>query len=164
MPQACTICVHPDRDAIESAIIAGTSLRAIARQFGVSKDAVARHRKDDIAESVKQSQEAIEEARSLDVVRQLKDINDISRDILKEARKSKEPDLALKAIDRIAKQLELQAKLLGDIGGTQVNVYLSPEWRDIRKTLLAALSPYHDARLAVASALAGLEDAHARLN
>lgn len=162
--RTCTICNHPDRIAIESAIVTGTSLRDIAGQFDVARSSVARHADSHITESVQQSQEAQEEARGLNVVQQLKYINDVSLDILKTARKSKELDLALKAIDRISKQLELQAKLLGDIDRPQVNVYLSPEWQSIRSTLVQTLLPYPDARIAVATALASMEVSRDRLN
>lgn len=165
MSRVCTICYHPERSAIESAIVTGESYRHIASQFGVGYKSVERHIADKhVAQEIKQTQAAKEEARSLDVVKQLKDINEISQAILKESRDLKDNDIALKAIDRIAKQLELQAKLLGDIGGTQMNVYLSPEWQDIRKVLVQALVPFPDARIAVADALAALEESRASLN
>lgn len=163
MARLCTICFHPERAAIESAIVTGESYRHIASQYNVGYKSVERHIAEHIRNSVEQSQVAVEEARGLDVVKQLKDINEISRAILKEARDDKDNDTALKAIDRISKQLELQAKLLGDID-RPVAVYLSSEWLDIRKALVRALSPFPDARIAVASVLAQMEDAHARLN
>jgi hypothetical protein len=164
MTRVCTICFHPARAAIESAIVTGESYRHIASQYDVGYKSVERHIAEHIRNSVEQAQEAVEEARGLDVVKQLKDINKISLEILKEARKLKENDMALKAIDRIAKQLELQAKLLGDIDRPQVNVILSPEWQDIRRAIIASLVPFPDARIAVASALATMEESRARLN
>jgi transposase-like protein len=44
MPQTCTICAHADRTGIERALARGATLRDIARQYGVGKDAIARHR------------------------------------------------------------------------------------------------------------------------
>lgn len=43
MPRICTVCAHPERRAIDAAVVAGAANRAIARQYRVSKDAVARH-------------------------------------------------------------------------------------------------------------------------
>jgi hypothetical protein len=40
----CSICCHPDRPAIEAAIVAGTSAPKIAAQHGTSPDAVLRHK------------------------------------------------------------------------------------------------------------------------
>ncbi len=115
MPRTCTICTHPERAQIEAAIAAGTSYRVISRQFSVGHDSVQRHAADHIQEAIKQTQAAKEEAHGLDVVKQLHVINGITLAILQEARKDKMYALALSAIDRVQKQIELQAKLLGDI-------------------------------------------------
>jgi len=47
--KTCTICNHPQRSKIESGLDIG-SLRDVARQYGVSKDALARHRRKCMAE------------------------------------------------------------------------------------------------------------------
>jgi hypothetical protein len=171
MPRACTICTHAEQAAIEAAIVARTPLRDIARQFSVSKDAVARHASDHIREEIQQSQAAQTEVRGLDVVTQLKAMNETALGILAEAldmvepkRGEKNPQLALQAMDRVHKQLEFQAKLLGDIDKPTVNIFITVEWRSIRATIVQALMPYHDARVAVAAALAEMEAGHARLN
>ena len=43
MGRKCSVCVHTERESIDQAIVEGQSNRAIARQYGLSKDAVARH-------------------------------------------------------------------------------------------------------------------------
>ena len=40
----CTVCAHPRRKKIDSALASGTSLRDVSGQFGVSKSALDRHR------------------------------------------------------------------------------------------------------------------------
>ena len=40
----CTICSHEHVGAIDRALIAGRPIRGIAKTFGVSEDAVGRHR------------------------------------------------------------------------------------------------------------------------
>jgi hypothetical protein len=45
MPQPCKICRHTDRQAIDTALLKGwPALRVVGQQFGVSKDALHRHR------------------------------------------------------------------------------------------------------------------------
>jgi hypothetical protein len=112
MPRTCTICQHLDRAAMDAALVAGASYRDIAGRFHVSKTAVARHAGEHIPAALAQAQEAREEAQALDVVRQLKTINARAVAILAEARKRRDDETALKAMDRIHKQLELQAKRL----------------------------------------------------
>ena len=44
MKTQCTVCLHARRSEVETALAGKTPLREIARQFGVSKDSVRRHR------------------------------------------------------------------------------------------------------------------------
>lgn len=158
MSRQCTVCTHPERAAIDAASVGGASLRDIARQFHVSKDAIARHAAGHIPAALAKSQEAREEAQALNVVRQLKAINGAAVAILADARKARDHDTALKAIDRIHRQIELQAKLLGELDDRpQVNVLVSLDWQTARAALLVALAPYVEARAAVASALLAIE-------
>lgn len=164
MPRVCTVCVHPERAAIDQAIVAGAGYRNIAKQFSIGYSSVSRHAAEHIAAQVKQVKTAQDVAQALDVVKQLKTINAISLAILSEARKAEDHDQALKAIDRIMKQLEFQAKLLGEIDTPQINVLVSPEWQMVRSAIVQALSPFPDARIAVAMTLANLEHAREHLN
>ena len=161
MPMTCSICKHPERASIEAAITNGLSLRHIASQFMVGYKSVERHREHITAE-IKESKVAQDNARAFDVVQQLRDINTVTLAILRESRAANKNGMALFAIDRLMKQLELQAKLLGDIDQPQVNIFLSPEWHTIRSAIVGSLSPFPDARVAVASALSQLN--HAGLN
>lgn len=115
MAMTCTICRHPQRDDIETALIAGESLRGIERRFGVSDDALDRHRKVDIPELMAQSKQARAEVRGDTLYDRLRLLNAETLQILQEAKEAKNPDLALRAINRIERQLELEAKLLGQI-------------------------------------------------
>ncbi|MDE1904975.1 MAG: hypothetical protein KGH75_00810 [Rhodospirillales bacterium] len=45
MPAACTICIHPQREAIDRAIRIADPIRRIADRFGVSLGAISRHRR-----------------------------------------------------------------------------------------------------------------------
>lgn len=42
--RACTVCTHPKKSEIDGALMEGVSGREVARQFGLSKSAVGRHR------------------------------------------------------------------------------------------------------------------------
>ena len=45
MPMKCSVCSHAQRPEIDQALVLGqASIRAIARQFGATKDSLARHR------------------------------------------------------------------------------------------------------------------------
>ncbi len=64
----------------------------------------------------------------------------------------------MKAIDRIHRQIELQAKLIGELDERpQVNVLLAPERMSFQHTLLLVLGRYPEARQAVIAELIALE-------
>src|SRR5262249_10282060 len=105
-----------------------------------------------------QAREAKETAQALDVVQQLRAINAATLAVLAEARARHDGDLTLKAIDRVQRQVQLQAKPLGQLGQPpQVTLLLSPGWMTVRPAILAALAPYPQARVAVAERLSALE-------
>ncbi len=158
MPRVCTICTHPDRAAINAALLAGTPLRSIAEHNGVSATALHRHKEEHVPATLAKAHEVEDVRQALDIVAQLKAINGAALTVLGEARRSGNGELALKAIDRIQRQIELQAKLLGELDDrAQVNVVVSPEWLTLRAAIFAALVTHPDARLAVAGALVALE-------
>ena len=157
MPRLCTVCTHGERAAIDKALVGGDAFRDIAGRFGLAKSAVARHKGDHLPATLVKAAEAEDVAQAIDVVKQLKAINGASLAVLKEARERRDGDLALKAVDRIQKQIELQAKLLGELDERQtVNILVAPEWLAARAAVLGALRPHPAARLAVAEALAAL--------
>ena len=148
MPPTCTVCVHQNRKQIEEAHLAGQPYREIAHRFAASRDAVYRHvrghlsarmakaaerREAAAGESLlKKSEDAErkEVAAGSSLIERLVELNKISRAILADAYKAGERGIALQAITRLEKQLELEARLLGEIKDNQVNVVnltLAPE-------------------------------------
>jgi hypothetical protein len=168
MPRACTICQHPERAEIDKALASGESYRGISRTyFGSAKaeDALSRHKAEHLPATVAKAAavQQVDDARGavdagLDVVSQLRAINGVTLAVLKEARERHDGELALKAVDRVQRQIELQAKLLGDLDERpQVNILVAPEWIELRTVLLKALQSHPEARQAVAAVLIGVE-------
>lgn len=107
-----------------------------------------RHKAEHLPVALVTAAEAAEVRQALDVSQQLKAINGAALSVLRDARAAQDGDLALKAVDRIQRQIALQAKLLGDLDERPVvNVLLSPEWAQLRGQLVAALAPFPEARL-----------------
>jgi hypothetical protein len=159
MPRHCSVCVHPERPAIDHALVAGDAAQQIsARYCSLSRPAIQRHKAEHLPQTMVKAKESEDVGHAIDIVRQLKAINGASLQILNEARQAGNGELVLKAVDRVQRQIELQAKLLGELDDRpQVNVLLAPEWVTVRATLLAALGPYPEARAAVAAQLMALE-------
>jgi transposase-like protein len=162
MPRRCTICDHPRQSEIDRALLRGEGgYRDIAKRFGISSSALFRHRHSHlvklVAHGLAAEQRAVEAEhteRAIDAVAQLRAINAACLEVLKQARQDGKPGVLLRAVDRIARQIELQARILGEIQeGPTVNVAVLPEWRGIRQRLLEALRPYPQACRAVVEAL-----------
>lgn len=166
MSKPCHICISPRRAEIELSVANGTPYKQIAEQYGTSPPAITRHTAAHIKQAARQQQAAREEAKTLDVLAQLRAINAVTLKILQSAKNDPaRHELALKAIDRIQRQLELQARLLGDLDERpQVNVWLPAPWETIELAIAGALRPYPEAAVAVADALARVETGHAGLN
>ena len=100
--------------AEELSKIAGVKITrsTVYRYFSSNHDPVIQH--------VKHREEIVTKAINgrIDAVQQLIAINNETLRILEEAKEAGDLKTALKAIERIEKQLELQAKLLGDIQET----------------------------------------------
>lgn len=155
MGRSCTICLHPERAAIDRALVSGTSFRDLAGQWSVTKSALHRHKQEHLPGHLAKAHEEESIGQAIDVVRQLKAINAACLEILQTSRAEKQHSLSLKAVDRIERQISLQAKLLGELqeSGPTVNVLVAPEWREIKVNVLQALSPFPEARSAVSKVL-----------
>jgi hypothetical protein len=159
MPRVCTVCTHPHHRAIDKELVAGHLVnRRIATQHGLNEAAIRRHASTHLPAVLLAAAESEDVAHAIDVVQQLKSINAACLAVLGDAREAGDGELVLKAVDRVQRQIELQAKLLGDLDDRpQINVLVSPQWLVVRSTLLEALAPYGEARAAVAARLAALE-------
>lgn len=118
MPQVCSICKHERRPEIDKALLTEQPLRTVAQQFETSATALFRHKRDHLSAALvkaKQKKEAKEEVQAESLFDRLKSINRETLEILQEARESKNLPVALMAINRIEKQLELEARLLGEL-------------------------------------------------
>lgn len=158
MPRTCTICVHSRREELDAALVAGEPYRGIAQRFAASPDAVLRH-KAHIPQGLAKAHEAIAVSQADDLLGKIQWLEREAKAILVEARGDRgDPDRALRAIDRLAKLIELMARLRGEIQDqTTVNVALvtSPEWHTLRGRLLTALEAHPTARQDILSVLCG---------
>lgn len=165
MTRVCTVCASAERRAIDRALLGPDSLRTIADRHGVSKTALIRHKTAHLAGRMAAVAERNADAdvrTALDVVTELRRVNDAAKQVLRDALEAGDGGLTLQATDRILKQVETQAKLIGllnDGSVTQIAVSVGADWPAIRAALIRALQPYPDARAAVLEALDTVEAA-----
>lgn len=161
MGAACSICPREDRPAIDADIVAGAPNRAIARQYDVGKDAVARHRANHISGALARVISEREEAGPRTALDRLEELHGRAMRVLDAAETEGKASLSLAAIRELRSLTETLAKITGELDerpNVQVlNVATSPEWLALRAGLMDALAPYPEAAQAVAGRLLALE-------
>jgi hypothetical protein len=114
----CTICDHKKCAAINKALIEGQlGLRKIALRFSLPNiSSLYRHSKHLPPELVKGKEESVKDA-SLQLVAELEGLVQKTGQVLTRAlsKKHYDAEIALKAIARRERQLELKARLLGEL-------------------------------------------------
>lgn len=154
----CSVCGHAERDAIDCAIIAGDGVAAIARHFAVSQDAISRHRDAHLPRAaIQEGAQAVAEAEGLrgaSLLDQAAGLRDTAVSLLRSAERAGDLRTALGGVREARGCLELMAKLTGDLdASTTVSLTFAPQFLTVQTAILAALSPYPDARRAVVLAL-----------
>jgi len=154
MGRQCTVCAHADLEEINRLLLCSDSYRDIARQFGLSKDALARHKESHIPELLLKSQDAKETLQADNLLDQIVYYESEARRFKGLAESQGDLELALKAVDRALKCLDLFAKARGIISDQpQVNILVLPEWIALRTAIIQSLRPYPEALEAVRDAL-----------
>jgi hypothetical protein len=115
MPRTCTICNHEKLAEINNAVLGNESYRSIAKRFEASESAVYRHMQDHLPITLSKAKEAAQEVEAGTLFERLRTLNQETQAILRDARDSGNHVVALAAIGRAEKQLELEARLLGEL-------------------------------------------------
>jgi hypothetical protein len=160
VPRVCSICVHPQRAAIDQALVGGSAKRDVSALFRVSEDAVSRHAAAHLPKALAQAHEEREAARADDLLGEARRLKEITMGLLGRAVQANDLRTALVAVREARGNLELIGRLLGELDdGPQINVTVSAEWITLRTAILDALMPYGEARIAVAQRLREIEAA-----
>jgi len=158
MPRACSVCQHEHRDRIDPVLLAGASYRAIARQFALSKDAVARHCADHLPETLAKAQQAADVAHADDLLAEVRTLQQTALTLLGKAEAAGDLRTALVGVREVRACLELLARLLGELDERpQLNILITPAFVTVQAAIITALAPYPEARAAVAAAMRGVE-------
>jgi len=159
MPRVCTVCSHEDRAGIDSALLAGDTLRNIAKRTGTSPTALHRHKEEHISTLLLKAQKVEEIAQADHLLDQVKAIQARTLSILDRADNARDLKTALAAIRETRGNLELLAKLTGDLDErTQINIMQNPQFVQLQEVIVAALAPYPEAEEAVLAALETVPD------
>lgn len=160
MGRTCTICTCEHRTEIEEAIVAGTPYRDIARRWGVSRDAVMRHKRDHLSPAIVAVAAEREAAGTRSLVDRVEDLITRTERILTAAERSGGVTTALAAVRELRELLRLMGAASGELNDrpqVTLNLMQAPEWLAVRAAVFAALQSHPAARAEVASRLLELE-------
>jgi hypothetical protein len=148
------VCEHPGRESVDKALVGGASNRSVASLYDVSEAAVRRHKANHLPAKLAMAQAAEEVAEADNLLDQVKGLQARAYALLDKAEAAGELRTALSAIREARGNLELLAKLLGELDERPVvNLHVSPEWLELRAVLVTALAPHPEALVAVVGAL-----------
>lgn len=158
MSRTCTVCSHPDRDAIDAALVSNEPYRHIAARTGTSTTALQRHRDGHIPVALAEATQARAILAGDDLLDRLTSYESRIARVLDEVEAKKQFGLFFAGMREARACLALLAELKGELDRRPtVNLHLSPEWHQVRADVLDTLRDYPDARLAVAARLSQLD-------
>ncbi len=156
MARTCMVCAHDERDAIEDAFIDGMPKRRIATRYGVGEKSVRYHIREHLPALLALARDAEQASRADSLLDRVEGLYKRTEAILVAAETEREWGTALQAIRECRGNLELLGRVTKELQDTPtLNLYLSPEWLELRAVVVSALEPYPDARGSVLRALEG---------
>jgi hypothetical protein len=156
MPRRCTVCDHDEGHAINVALVSRDPYRQIASRYGVSTGALQRHSQEHIPKLLAKAKEAVEVAEAGDLLSRIEALQSRTLAVLEAVEDTDNYGARLAAIREARANLELIGRVTKELeSGPTFNLYLSPQWLELRATLVRALDAYPDARESVLSAIEG---------
>ncbi|WP_442756731.1 hypothetical protein ACNHKD_09135 [Methylocystis sp. JAN1] len=162
MARPCLCCNHPERDKIDAAIVGGVNAEAISKQYGITKQALWRHRSAHLPkaaiEAAKAERAEAEGRRGATLLEQAHELLDKARDLLAKAEDSGDIQTALRGVKEARECLVFIGRLTGDVEPDAINIVVHAQFVNFQQLIIDALAPYPDARAAVAARLAHISE------
>ncbi len=161
MPRICLACTHPDKEAIDQALLRGEALPRISALYSLSKNSLVKHKANHIPEHLTKAKAAEEMARADALLVHLTDLYKEATELSQAAKRTGDIRAGFIGIRERKGILELLLELAGRLDRRPtVNLLVSPEWLQLRTALLTILHGYPEVREAVGEKLLQLESAN----
>jgi hypothetical protein len=161
MPQSCSICIHPQLEAINEEIVSGTSLRNIAKQYPISVAALHRHKTaGHIPQSLTKAREAVVLSNADTLLHEVKTLLEQALSLPGAAQAAGDLSTARQRLGKAKEILELLPRLAGEIdNSTKVQVNIGspsitscPEWG----TVIRIIDRHPEVKAELVEALQGV--------
>src|SRR5262249_22285176 len=129
MPRTCTVCAHPERAAIDAALMAGEPYRHIAIRFATSVGALQRHQADHVPAPLAHAQAAQTVAEADELLAQLQALRSKAIGLLSKAEQAGDYRTAIAGVREARACVETLLEVEGELDHRPtVNMLLAPEW------------------------------------
>ena len=166
----CNCCHHRELAGINLALARGVSIRALARRYGLHRDALYRHQANHLPPQLRAKLIAgpdldvdldkLRETESQSLLVNLVALRGRLFSSLDVAEECRDGTMLARIAGQLHNNLELTGKLLGDLSsghGSVTNILIAPQYLEMRVELVNALRPFPEAARAVASVLHQIE-------
>ena len=157
--EKCTVCQHPEVDAINAKLVSGLAVRPLAKEYDLGHMAMQRHRANHLPRELVKAQ-ALQEVEYADMLlERVEGLYSKALEIMQRAEDDKKYQPAVSALKEARSSLELIARLVGELKtGTQINIVYNQQWVDLRQQIYNALEGHPEVKLKLAQALGEVED------
>jgi hypothetical protein len=115
MPRTCLACVHPDRAAIDNALVAGEPLRNVAKRVSISPAGLLRH-KSHVARAIVKASEKREERLGDDLLGEMRRVQRKAWELLAKTETDGDHRASIVALREVRECLESLGKMLSRAG------------------------------------------------
>lgn len=112
MGRVCKTCAHPERPAIERALVCGDSNRSIAARYGLSEASVRRHKADHLPEEMTKAADSERVADAEGLLQQVQELQAATLRVLQRAEDGGDMRTATLAVREARGNLELLARMV----------------------------------------------------
>jgi transposase-like protein len=168
--KACHCCSHRERSAIDLALARGVSITALSRRYGISTDAIYRHRKAHLPAQLRArliagpdldiDLDRLRETESQSLLANLVALRHRLFAALDVAEEAGDSAMVARVTHQLHENLQITGRLLGDLGVGSItqNILIQPQYVELRFAIVGALRAFPAAAQAVAEVLHRLED------
>jgi hypothetical protein len=136
----CSVCAHKHLAAINAELVAGRAQRQVADQYGLSHDAIQRHRMRHLTADMP-DQPVVLAPGDLDLIGGVSALRGRLMAILKRAEGKRDLRAALLATREASRLLELHGRLTGEIDSSGVKIVVQGGGStDVRERILGKLA------------------------
>jgi hypothetical protein len=112
MARPCSICTHPERAALDAALVANTPRTRLEAAFGVTEQSLARHAAKHLPLTLARAADVAEVARADDLLAQVQRLQGETLAVLEAAKAAGNLAGVLAAVDRAQKGVALMGTML----------------------------------------------------